>query len=186
MEMSDGGFLERRGGSIWYKAAGRKSATGTVYLHGGPGYNAFAFERIAGPALERELTMVYLDQRGCGRSAHLDPGADAGVAATVADLEAIRRKCGFTNLNFIAHSFGGLIALEYLHAHREHTGRILLAEVSPDLKSAQVNQLEQAVRIFGPTTPGLAELARGPLPLPHKLAALVAHSGCTSDREPGA
>lgn len=39
-----------------------------VYLHGGPGQGSQSFAKFAGPELEKGLRMVYLDQRGSGRS----------------------------------------------------------------------------------------------------------------------
>lgn len=41
-----------------------------IYLHGGPGYWSKSFQHFAGDHVEEDLEMVYLDQRGCGRSAH--------------------------------------------------------------------------------------------------------------------
>src|SRR5690606_26153007 len=53
---------------IWYKLAGREGAPVIAYLHGGPGYNAYVFEESAGRLLEETFRVLYLDQRGCGRS----------------------------------------------------------------------------------------------------------------------
>lgn len=37
-------------------------------IHGGPGAWSYHFEALGGNSLEAHLNMIYLDQRGCGRS----------------------------------------------------------------------------------------------------------------------
>ena len=56
------------GVKVWYKISGPNSSIPTFYLHGGPGYNSYAFEKSVGKLLENKLKMVYVDQRGGGRS----------------------------------------------------------------------------------------------------------------------
>jgi hypothetical protein len=53
---------------VWFRAAGPVDSPPVLFLHGGPGYNTYSFERAAGHLLEAKLRMLYLDQRGCGRS----------------------------------------------------------------------------------------------------------------------
>src|SRR5687768_15715295 len=53
---------------LWYRVAGANRGTPVVFLHGGPGQGSQTFARFAGPHLERDNRMVYLDQRGSGHS----------------------------------------------------------------------------------------------------------------------
>jgi pimeloyl-ACP methyl ester carboxylesterase len=39
-----------------------------LYLHGGPGSGSYWVEKFFGEQLEKQFTMIYLDQRGVGRS----------------------------------------------------------------------------------------------------------------------
>lgn len=53
----------------WIKIEGSSNKTvPLVILHGGPGGNHYVFERTAGPKLAKERTVIYYEQRGCGRS----------------------------------------------------------------------------------------------------------------------
>lgn len=53
----------------WCKVAGTAHNTiPFVIVHGGPGGNHYVFERTLGVRLEEYITVVYYEQRGCGRS----------------------------------------------------------------------------------------------------------------------
>jgi proline iminopeptidase len=160
LDPSDGSCLERAGGKIWYKVSGTKRDCGTLFLHGGPGYNAFAFEKFVGRQLSTEHPMIYIDQRGCGRSNAIASDGELSVTATVDDIEAIRALTGFKKLNLIGHSFGGLIALEYYARFPERVNKLILMEVSPDLVASSQYQLEAALRLFPDFKPPSGESPR--------------------------
>ncbi|QFF99180.1 alpha/beta fold hydrolase [Psychrobacillus glaciei] len=53
----------------WIKIEGKENNTiPLIIIHGGPGGNLYTFERTVGPYLAKERTVVYYEQRGCGRS----------------------------------------------------------------------------------------------------------------------
>jgi proline iminopeptidase len=132
---------------LWYKVAGR-SAPGTpplLFLHGGPGYNSYSFEAQAGKALEGKLQMIYLDQRGSGRSERPWTGAYT-IPAMVEDIEALRQQLGVPKLALMGHSFGGALALEYAAAYPQHVSRVVLVSAAasiPDACAARVAFIEQ-------------------------------------------
>lgn len=99
---------------LWYEVAGNRASDlpPVVFLHGGPGQGSHHFAALAGPSLEPSLRMVYLDQRGSGRSERPWTG-DYAIPTLVDDLEALRVALGVPEIAIIAHSFGGLLALEY-------------------------------------------------------------------------
>ena len=45
-----------------------------LYLHGGPGSGSYWFEKFFGDFVEQQFTVVYLDQRGVGRSTSPEDG----------------------------------------------------------------------------------------------------------------
>jgi len=146
------------GTSIWYRVAGDRDAPAVLYLHGGPGYNCYDFERAAGPLLERRLRMVYLDQRGCGRS----PGTAEtrlGTPPTVEDIDALRQGLGIGRLTLIGHSFGGLLALEYARLHPDRVDGLVLVDTTADLPVAFGHQAEVLERLAP-----AAAAAAGPAP----------------------
>ena len=66
------------------------SGTPVLYIHGGPGSGSYWFEKFFGEFLEQHYTMIYLDQRGVGRSSG-DHEADYSMDRMVLDFEEIRK-----------------------------------------------------------------------------------------------
>src|SRR5438270_3038605 len=115
---------------LWYRIAGTPTSNTppVLFLHGGPGYNSYSFAHIEGPLLEKTVRMIYLDQRGSGRSER--PWTrDYKMQTLVADIEALRRSLGVPRLAVIGHSFGGTLALEYAAAHPEHVAKLVLVDL---------------------------------------------------------
>lgn len=120
---------------LWYRVAGQQRGIPVVYVHGGPGQGSQSFAAIAGPALERTQRMVYLDQRGSGRSEK--PWTNAySLELMVDDLEKLRRQWGVPGMALIGHSFGTMVALEYAKAYPQHTAALVLAAGVPDVPAA--------------------------------------------------
>ncbi len=169
-------FLHHNGAKLWLKMSGAKDHPPVVFVHGGPGYSSYSFENSIGPALEERLRMIYFDQRDCGRSAELEPGSPLGIAALVEDLEALRKKTGHERVALLAHSFGGLIALEYLRAYPKCVSKIIFVDVSADLIATLEHQINYAVsispRAFPEQSDKISALAAGRLTPLAKLSAL--------------
>jgi proline iminopeptidase len=132
-----------------------------VVVHGGPGASSYNFERSVGPRLERELRMVYVDQRGCGRSTTVSGHPRLGMEATVDDLERVRQQVGGPRWILLGHSFGGVVALEYARRYHEHVAGLVLDETTGDLPAALEHQIQTLARL-GPErfAEHAAELAR--------------------------
>lgn len=120
---------------LWYRVAGRPTGTPVVYLHGGPGQGSQSFARFAGPHLERDHRMVYLDQRGAGRSER--PWNEAySIDLLVDDLEQLRRAWGVPRIAVIGHSFGSVLAMEYGARYSNRVSHVVLAASVPDIQAA--------------------------------------------------
>ena len=64
------------------------------------------------PLFEKSFRMIYLDQRGSGRSER--PWTkDYKLQTLVEDVEQLRKTLGVDKLAIIGHSFGGTLAFEY-------------------------------------------------------------------------
>ncbi|RAK62682.1 alpha/beta fold hydrolase [Hymenobacter edaphi] len=96
-----------------------------VFVHGGPGAGSYGFEALGGRALEPRLQMIYLDQRGSGRSASA-PSKDYSLDRLVQDLEDVRQQLGLDKWVVMAHSFGGTIATAYAARHPERVQALIL------------------------------------------------------------
>ena len=95
-----------------------------VFLHGGPGQGSAHFDALAGPFMERQLRMVYFDQRGSGHSERPASG-DYALATLVEDVEALRRALGVPKVALLGHSFGGLLALEYAAKYPQNVSHLV-------------------------------------------------------------
>jgi proline iminopeptidase len=102
-----------------------------VVIHDGPGYEKAlmyqAFDALAG-----EMSVIYYDQRGCGRSQPLTPMTSSSIADNVDDLEALRQYLNLSEFSIAAHGWGAVIALEYARKYGEYLDSIvLITPISP-------------------------------------------------------
>ena len=83
-----------------------------LYLHGGPGSGSHWLEKFSGDFFERHFTMVYIDQRGTGRSTSPANG-DYSMKRMVEDFEQVRRALHIDRWLTLGHSFGGILQMGY-------------------------------------------------------------------------
>jgi proline iminopeptidase len=132
---------------LWYRVAGSAPADAppVVFLHGGPGQGSQSFAALAGPRLEPSLRMVYLDQRGSGRSER--PWNHAySIALLVEDIEGLRRALGVPRIGIVAQSFGGVLALEYAAKYPQHVSGMVIAAGLSDTPASLRSQCELLAR----------------------------------------
>ena len=129
--------LQINGARLWFRVAGDAASKlpVLVFLHGGPGYNSYSFAVLEGPRLERALRVVYLDQRGSGRSER-PPSNDYAMATLVEDVEGVRRSLGVERIAVMGHSFGGVLALEYAARYPERVSHLILVSSPADVPAS--------------------------------------------------
>ncbi|PFA22694.1 MULTISPECIES: alpha/beta fold hydrolase [Bacillus cereus group] len=111
----------------WCKIAGTKHKTiPIVVVHGGPGGNHYVFERTIGQRLEEFTTVIYYEQRGCGRSDAPENKNDYSIPTLVDDLEKLREELQIPKFHLLGYSFGGQLSLEYTLAYPERVATLLL------------------------------------------------------------
>ncbi|GAB2944330.1 alpha/beta hydrolase [Hymenobacter coalescens] len=150
------------GVKLYVKLAGQ--GLPCVFVHGGPGAGSHSFEALGGRALESQLQMIYLDQRGSGRSPS-DPNGNYKLERLVQDLEELRQQLGLERWVVMAHSFGGTIATQYAAKHPERVQALILVNSILNLPATM-----EATTAYGYNL--LPEAARPPLdptaPLPQR------------------
>ena len=122
---------------FWYCVGGTASASQApvVFIHGGPGEGSQHFAALTGPTLDSALQLVYFDQRGSGRSER--PWTrDYAISTLVDDIERLRENLGVDRISLIAHSFGGMLALEYAAAHPRRVERMVLVSALSDVAAS--------------------------------------------------
>jgi proline iminopeptidase len=110
--------------SLYAKAYGRAADPAVVFLHGGPGYNAYLFEATAAEALaQRGFRVIVFDQRGCGRSTSgTDPAYDFTEA--VADLDGVLARFEVRRAVLLGQGFGGTLGLVYAEQRSERVAAL--------------------------------------------------------------
>ena len=113
-----------------------------VLCHGGPGFWD-TFEDLAG-LLADAATVHRWDQRGCGRSERWGPYT---VVRALADLDAVRRHHGLSELALLGHSWGAELALRYTLAHPDLVTRLVyVSGIGVDPESTWHDDYERNLR----------------------------------------
>jgi len=108
------GYLSFRGYRTWYETIGDlSSGVPLVLLHGGPGIPGGSYAGLMAQLADRRPVVRY-DQLGCGRSDRPNDPSLWRVQTFVDELAALREKLGLERIHLLGHSWGGMLALEYL------------------------------------------------------------------------
>jgi proline iminopeptidase len=103
-----------------------------LFIHGGPGSNSFYFEKEGGDVFSKDVQLIYLDQRGCGRSS-IPASGDYSLGRVVKDFDEVRLWLGFKKWAVMAHSFGGILATEYAHNYQSSVQAMVFLNCTVDL-----------------------------------------------------
>lgn len=135
-------YLNLNGIDHWVKIKGIANNTvPIVVLHGGPGGFNYNFEQTIGPLLEKFATIVYYEQRGCGRSHAAKDSNDYELPVLIDDLDKLIEKLGQGKVVLLGYSFGAELALRYTVKHPEKVEKLILsspAELSTFTKLTQI------------------------------------------------
>lgn len=139
-------FITSDGLELFYDKGGE--GVPCVYLHGGPGYWSKSFQYFSQELLEEKLEMVYLDQRGCGRSEHSST-QDYSLSRLIDDIEELRIFLGLSEWYVMGHSFGGILAVNYTKRFPERTKGIILSNVTLNMFDSFEHQIQKGSNILG-------------------------------------
>lgn len=96
-----------------------------LFVHGGPGSGSEVVEKLAGEVLQKHFRMIYLDQRGSGRSAS-DAKKNYTLERVIEDMEELRTSLKIDKWVLMPHSFGGIIATAYARKHPDRIAGLVL------------------------------------------------------------
>jgi len=125
------GMLDVPGGKVWYQITGGGAGAPLLVLHGGPGISSQYLKPLA--ALGDERPVVFFDQLGAGRS---DRPADSTLWTTqhfVEEVAAVRRALGLSEVHLYGHSWGTILAVEYMKTHPAGVKSLVLASPALDI-----------------------------------------------------
>jgi len=118
------GYIHGAGAQIYFKTLGRGPAL--VVLHGGPGAEHSDFLPYLRP-LARRNQLIFIDERGSGRSERLQDPTKYTLDAMVNDLDRVRKAFGLKRFALLGHSFGGILAQAYAIRFPQTLRRLILA-----------------------------------------------------------
>jgi proline iminopeptidase len=132
------GFVDANGVMIYYKAIGMGDAL--VCLHGGPGASHDYLLPHLLP-LARTNKLVFIDERGSGRSSGLEDASGYTVENMVEDVEAVRTALNLGKINLLGHSYGGVLAQAYALKYQQNLSHLILCSTFHSTK--QLNDVFQ-------------------------------------------
>jgi len=149
------GYIDVRGGKIWYRILGEGNEAPILILHGGPGGTSKSFYLFA--SLSEERPVILFDQLGSGRSYHHKDTSLLKVEKFVEQVEEVKTALGLNEFYLYGHSWGTALALEYYLKYPKGIKGILfnspyfstqIWEADADtLISTLPDSIQQAIRI---------------------------------------
>lgn len=119
----DGKFYEVNGAKIWTVSFGKGDPL--FLIAGGPG-NAHYYLRSF-DSLSTTNTLVYFDVFGRGKSDTAKNVIEYSLQRDIEDLEGLRKAIGFSSINILGHSYGGVVAQGYAIKYPERVSHLILA-----------------------------------------------------------
>jgi pimeloyl-ACP methyl ester carboxylesterase len=116
------------GARLYYEVHGPDDAPAVVILHGGPGVGDCRDQVRDYRPLTDEFRLLFYDARGSGRSEEQPPYTHE---QWVADVDELTRQLGMDTFALLGHSYGGIVAQEYVIAHPERVRQLVLVDTSP-------------------------------------------------------
>jgi proline iminopeptidase len=115
---------------LWYEEVG--TGPRCLVLHGGLGIDHHAY-RPGLDVLSEDLTLVYYDHRAHGQSGDA-PLHTLTIGRLADDADQLRAHVQPDQpIGVLGHSFGGFIAFELAHRHREHLAFLIIIGSAPTI-----------------------------------------------------
>lgn len=130
------GFVDANGVMIYYTTLGRGEPL--LILHGGPGASHDYFLPYLLP-LARHHKVIFIDERGSGKSQKLEDRSAYTIENMVEDVEAVRQGLGLGKIDLLGHSYGGALAQAYALKYQRNLNHLILA--STWSSTAAMNQV---------------------------------------------
>lgn len=127
------GYVAVPGGRIWYRVVGSGPGTPLVVLHGGPGAPSYYMASLARLGADRPV--IFYDQLGAGRSDQPTDTTLWRVTRFMVELDSLRDHLDLKRIHLLGHSWGAMLATDYLLAKPKGVGSLILA--SPLISTAR-------------------------------------------------
>ncbi|CAN5214687.1 proline iminopeptidase-family hydrolase [soil metagenome] len=132
---------------VWTKKIGDGNIK-VLLLHGGPGFTHDYFECFEDFLPPSGIEFYYYDQLGSGNS---DMPADTAlwnIPRFVEEVEQVRQGLGLDNFYLLGHSWGSMLAMEYLQKYQSHVKGAVLSNMTAGIKSYVTYSEELKKKLF--------------------------------------
>jgi proline iminopeptidase len=119
----DGKFISVNGSKLWTVSFGKGDPL--FLIAGGPGGNHYGLRDF--DSLSTTNTLVYFDGFGRGKSDTAKNASKYTLSRDIDDLEGLRKAMGFSKINILGHSYGGLVAQGYAIKYPNNVKHMILA-----------------------------------------------------------
>jgi len=117
------GFVDAHGVLIYYQILGQGAPL--LIVHGGPGASHDYFLPYLLP-LARHHKLIFIDERGSGKSEKLEDPSAYTVENMVEDTEAVRQGLKLGRISLLGHSYGGVLAQAYALKYQTNLTHLIL------------------------------------------------------------
>lgn len=134
---------------VWTKKIGSGDIK-VLLLHGGPGATHDYFESFEDFLPQAGIEFYYYDQLGSGNS---DIPTDTSlwtISRYVEEVEQVRQGLGLEDFYLLGHSWGGMLAMEYLQKYQDHVKGAVLSNMTAGIKSYVAYAAKLKQELFTP------------------------------------
>ncbi len=167
------GYIDVPGGKVYWRRFGKGKKAPLLTLHGGPG--AAHNYLLPLKALATDRPVIFFDQLGCGKADAPTDESVYTIQRSVDELDAVRKALKLDACVLFGHSWGSMLAIEYLCQGRGHgigtvilggalsstpqamAGQQRLIDAMPDGYAAKLHGLENAGKMDTPEYAALTQ-----------------------------
>jgi proline iminopeptidase len=131
------GYVDANGVMIYYEEFGRGEPL--MIVHGGPGASHDYLIPLA-----RQNRLIFIDERGSGKSEKPDDVKKYTVENMAEDVEAVRKALDLGKINLLGHSYGGVLALAYALKYQENLSHLILC--STFASTSEMNKVFEKIK----------------------------------------
>jgi proline iminopeptidase len=119
--------------NVWTKKVGEGKIK-VLLLHGGPGFSHDYMECFEDFLPKNGMEIYLYDQLGSGNS---DAPADTSLWRTsrfIEEVEQVRQGLGLDSFYIVGHSWGAMLAMEYLNKYPSHVKGVVFSNMTAGMK----------------------------------------------------
>ncbi len=126
------GYIQVKGGKVWYRIVGSGDKPPLLLLHGGPGVPSYYLNPLA--PLGDERPVIFFDQLGCGRSDRITDTTLMTVENYVEEVQTIVKELGLRDYYLLGQSWGTMLGVDYYLKYPEGIKGLILSSPSLNIE----------------------------------------------------